>query len=139
MAEAARHVAKFWRPDPQIDAARKHPRWASFHRECGQQGLFFDDIEKQGRGYAAIAFRVEKSGEQWISYRVSSGTGRGPIEAVLSAFDAALAGGFAVDPTLGGLLTANTPAAPQINDLDALLGGASPPPAADDELMDLIG
>lgn len=135
MAEPVRHVAKFWRLDQQIEAARKHAGWATFHRECGAQGLFFDDIEKQGRGYSAISFRVETRGEYYATFRVSKGTGRSPIDAVLGAFTAAVDAGFAVDPTLGALLTVVQVAPEQ--DWDALIDGA--PETPQDELMDLIG
>lgn len=135
MAEAVRHITRFLRVDAQIETARKHKGWAMFHRECGAQGLFFDNIEKQGRGYGALSFRVENAGAHYHSYVVSRGTGRGPIDAVIAAFDAAVSAGFPVDPTLGRLLTTET--APLVADLDALLGGPVAPSA--DAFMDLIG
>lgn len=136
MAEAIRHISHFLRLDPQIEDARKHKGWANFHRECGAQGLYFDDIAKAGRGYSAISFRLEKHGDTYQSFRVSKGTGRTPIDAVLSAFDEAVIGGFAVDSTLYGLLAE---AAPQVmpDDLDMLLG--EPVSVAADEFMDMIG
>lgn len=131
MAEPIRHVTSHMRFDLQIDAARKHKGWVTFHRECGRAGLFFDAIEKQGRGYSAISFRMEKSGENWTSYRVSKGSGSGVIEAVLSAFDGAVGAGFAIDVRLR-LPLAGEP----VSGLDALLGAPTTPL---DEIMDLIG
>jgi hypothetical protein len=138
MADAVRHITHFLRLDQQIEAARKHKNWPAFHRECGAQGLYFDNIEKQGRGYGCISFRLEKHGDTYQSFRVSTGSGRGVIDAVLSCFDAAVKQGFAVDPTLGGMLTDTAPpVAP--DDLDALLGLTEPVAESEDELMDLIG
>lgn len=122
----------FWRPDPAIAAARKHPGWALFHRCCGDTGLAFDDIEKSGRGYSCLTFRHQRhSNGDWSRYRVSDGSGRTVIEAVLSAFDAAVAAGWPVDPSVRDLLTTDTrletPAA------------AAPVVTTDDELDDLLG
>lgn len=45
-----------WRPDPAIDAARKLPDWARFHRVCGQHDVVFDEFERVGRVYRCAGY-----------------------------------------------------------------------------------
>lgn len=120
----------FWRSDPKIDEARRHPGWKEFHRRCGLAGLYFDDIEASGREYSALAFRLQRSGEIYLRFRIAEGRGRGVIPAVLAAFRAAHDSGWAVDPALADLL-GDTPAPPpSAVEFDDLLGDA--PGAADE-------
>lgn len=78
----------FFRHDARVEDARKHPAWKSFHRACGQMGLYFDDIERigtRGTRYSALAFRVEPRPNHFNRYSVAKGEGDGPIGAVLDA------------------------------------------------------
>jgi hypothetical protein len=128
--------------DKDIEAARRARGWIEFHRACGQQGLFFDDIEKEGRGrYSAISIRVEKhvtaaGSELYHRYLVSRGAGKGAIDAVLSAFHAAVAAGFPVDPAHANLFDAPA-ATPPVGEFDDLIGGSSA--STSDEFEDLLG
>lgn len=117
----------FWRRDPFVAEASKHPGWNQFHRECGKAGLFFDDVDPVGddgkdvtrrpkRGYSAVAFRVEDGRYRYV---VAQGRGEGPIAAVIAAYRAAIDEGFAA------------PAG-----LDAIFDDT---PTGADPLMDLIG
>lgn len=90
----------FWRADEKLKALARDPRWAAFHRACGSEGLFFDDIDPindeplkdvtdkmRGRGYQAIAFRIGKDkGGHLIQEFRGRGTGQGPVEAVIAAY-----------------------------------------------------
>ena len=90
----------FYMIDKVVEEARKHSGWVSFHRECGREGLYFNDIDKDGRkSYTAVAVRVEKDRRGFIiPYLVSRGKGKTPIDAVLDAFNGAVAAGFKVSP-----------------------------------------
>ncbi|PAL23565.1 hypothetical protein [Sphingopyxis sp. GW247-27LB] len=123
-----------WKSDPQIEAARKVQGWSDFHASCGQQGLYFDDIEREGRGYRCMAFTLRRSGpDNYQRIVVARGQGRGVIDAVLACFDAALAEGFAVSVAHRALLDGSAVTAV---DLDDLIGA---PVSAAPELEDLIG
>lgn len=129
----------FWRADARVDEARKHHGWREFHRRCGEAGLYFDDIEAAGREYTALAFRLQRSGDAYLRFKVADGRGRGVIPAVLAAFEAAVSAGWPVDPALAQLLQSDRPApapapANSDNDLNVLLGDPEPPasPAIDD-------
>lgn len=90
---------KMWKgPDPEVRAAANLPGWAAFHRECGQQGLSFDDIERVGRSrrFTAVTYRLEKVRSHFAAYQVSKGSGDSVVAAVLDAFDAAVAAGFRI-------------------------------------------
>lgn len=131
-----RHFTRFLRMDDRVQKVRQHRGWREFHRQCGEHGLYFDAIEKQGRGYQALTFRVQSVGDFYHSYVVSRGSGREPIDAVLSAFHEAVTRGHKVDPRLVDLLA--TDVVTRIpDDLDALLGVAVAAPIP--EIMDLIG
>lgn len=129
-----RHITRFMRMDDRVQKARQHRGWRDFHRQCGEAGLFFDHIEKQGRGYHAVAFRVERRGEFFASFVLARGSGREPIDAVLSAFHEAVKVHPRAKPELADLLSDGSSVSIIPDDLDALLGGA---PAT--EIMDLIG
>jgi len=106
----------FWRADEKLEAIGRERRWIDFHRACGAQGLFFDDIDPvnddpkkdvtdrmRGRGYQAVAFRVGKDkGGHFIQLFVARGIGSDPVEAVLAAYRAAIEAG---DPVTHGLDT----------------------------------
>lgn len=80
-----------WKPDDQVEAARKAPGWVEFHRQCGRHKLFFDHIERDGRRgpYKATAFTVEQRGPHLVSVFVANGSGKTPIEAVADAYRSA--------------------------------------------------
>lgn len=124
--------AMMWKPDPLIDAARRAPGWSEFHRECGKEWLYFDEIEREGRGYRALCYTARKTAPDFYQRTVvARGQGRGVLDAVLAAFDAAVAAGFPVTVAHRGLLDGSAAA---VVDLDDLIGGA-----AVVELEDLIG
>ena len=116
--------ALFYTVDPIIEAARRVPGWSEFHKACGRQGLYFEDIERTGRSrkeYGAVATRVEPRRDMYLRYKVADGRGDGPIAAVLSAFDAAVAAGFPVDPA-HRLLLDGTPPSTVIDDYEEMFG-----------------
>lgn len=134
---AERHRSKntmFWRVDQKLKALYRDPRWVAFHRACGKEGLFFDDIDPindnpkvdvtdkmRGRGYQAIAFRIGKDrGGFLIQELCGRGTGQTPVDAVISAYRDAIERGDAVPPGLESILLA-------------------PEKGDDDILMELIG
>lgn len=124
----------FWRLDPRVEEARKHPGWVEFHRRCGATGLCFDDIEPGVRGsYTALSFRHQPRGREYLRFKVSDGSGAGVIAAVLSAFDAAVAGGWPIDPAVGDLLRSDARPALRVvptaapPELDELLGDPEVP------------
>ena len=126
----------FWRADPRIDEARRHSGWVQFHRTCGATGLYFDDLEPAARGgYSAVAFRLQKPAAEYLRLKVSDGSGPGVIAAVLSAFDAAVAGGWPIDPAAGDLLRSDARPALRVvpaaapPELDELLGDPEAPAA----------
>lgn len=135
----------FYFVDAVLEDARRVEGWRQFHRACGAQGLYFDDIDKVSgkRGfYSAITFRLEERGQglskQYLRFLVSSGEGKGPIPAVLSAFDAAVAAGFPVDPAHREILVPTKPAQ-AFDDLDALIGVAFVTPPAEPDFASMIG
>jgi len=117
----------FWFVDKEVEAARKHPGWKQFHRECGKAGLYFDDIERSaGRRspYTAYAYSLSKSRRGFYQQNlVARGRAPTPNAVVLDCFDKAVAAGFDVDPSLRNLL----------------VGDAVAPPADDDEFADILG
>lgn len=142
MQAGQRHRPKntmFWRADERLKVLGRDPRWCAFHRACGKEGLFFDDIDPindephkdvtdkmRGRGYQAIAFRVDKDrGGFLISVFSGSGTGQGPVEAVIAAYRDAIERGDTVTTGLESILLTETP---------------QPAPApVEDDFMELIG
>lgn len=115
----------FYTHDTALEALHRVPSWVQFHKQCGVQGLFFDDIEKEGRrgAYSAVSFRLEKR-DGFIRYLVARGKGADPIAAVLDTFENSIAAGFPVTPELRNLFDA--PAAPDSVDYDDILGGETP-------------
>jgi hypothetical protein len=77
-----------WKVDPNVDAARRLPQWGDFHRTCGEKGLCFDHIERDGRrGYKCVAFRLEKTNNGgWMGIGVSEGSGKLVLDALGDAF-----------------------------------------------------
>ncbi len=127
--------AMMWKSDPLIDAARKAPGWSEFHRECGKQWLYFDEIEREGRGYRALAYTARKVSDGFYQRTVvARGMGRGVIDAVLAAFDGAHDAGFHIDYELRALLDGSPPPVTGVIDFDDLIGGGSTI-----DLEDLIG
>jgi hypothetical protein len=102
----------FWRADEKLAALARDQRWIDFHRACGRDGLFFDDIDPvnddpkkdvtdrmRGRGYTAIAFRIDKDGRGFLIQRfVARGKGEDPVAAVIDTYKNAIAAGDAVTP-----------------------------------------
>lgn len=82
----------FWRADEQLKALGRNQHWIDFHRACGSEGLFFDDIKQVSRGYQATAFRVVRDRMEFSG----RGTGAGPVEAVIAAYRDAIERGDAV-------------------------------------------
>jgi len=70
---------------PELEAARKLPAWAAFHRACGRQRLFFDlPVRERKRGpFTAVAFTAKPSS---ASYELARGTGKTVIDAVADGF-----------------------------------------------------
>lgn len=157
MAAGQRHVSKntmFWRADEKLKALMRDPRWPAFHRACGREGLFFDDIDPindkphkdvtdamRGGGYQAVAFRAEKDRSgSYISVFCGRGTGQGPVDAVIAAYQDAIKRG---DPVAHGhetILTAEV-AAVAPDAIDAVLEQLPPPPPPTDDINieELIG
>ena len=91
---AAAHTPKselFWRPDPNVDAARKLPEWVEFHRICGRQSLCFDHIERDGRRgqYTAQAMMIERSGGGYQYRLLATGRGADVLASLSAAYEAA--------------------------------------------------
>lgn len=112
-----------WKPDPEVDALKKRPRWQEFHRVCGQRGLYFDRPVKQGRGYQCVAFTTKKTAQGgWSSYHLATGTGRTALDAMWQAYEESGRG----DSTTGelwGWVTGQLSAAPsQVEDFEDLFG-----------------
>lgn len=79
----------FWRPDANVDAARKLPEWVEFHRVCGRQSLCFDHIERTGKHsgpYRCHAFRTQRNGENWVFVDLGHGEGRTVVDALAAAY-----------------------------------------------------
>lgn len=105
MTAPASHTPRaemFWRPDPQVDAARRLPEWGAFHQICGRMGLCFDHIERESRRglYVCDAMRVERLSGGGYQLRLLH-QGRGDV---LSALGAAYAGSGIVVPGATELL-----------------------------------
>ena len=75
-----------WKVDPNMDAARKLKDWARFHRVCGQSGVYFDSIERQGRMYHCVAFSLRKVDQDLFNaIKLCEGTGRTILDALSDA------------------------------------------------------
>lgn len=109
--------AMHWRGiPPEVQAARKRPGWAPFHRERARHGLFCDDIDRApGGGFRATTFRVEPDHRFYAFFRVSEAHAPTPEEACAEAVRAAAAAGFPIPADVTALLQ-STP------DLEALIG-----------------
>ncbi len=105
-----------WRSDPNIDAARRLPAWPAFHKACSAAGFHFDHIEKQGRGYAAVAFTAVKRRGLFEFVQLATGTGKTVLAALV---DAHAKSGRATPATTAVLaaLTAPVVAASDFDDL----------------------
>lgn len=140
----------FWRADDKLAALMRDPRWVGFHRACGKDGLFFDDIDPvndkplkdvtdamRGAGYQAVAFRVEKDERGYLiqAFR-GRGVGADPVAAVLAAYRAAIADGDPVTPGLESILSGEPDAAQMERDAERFV-----PMTATEEIdiEDLIG
>lgn len=76
-----------WRPDPSVDATRKLPEWAAFHRLCGQHGLAFDGLERSGRQYRCRAVSPKKTSQGgYVFIDQGTGEGRTVIDALREAY-----------------------------------------------------
>lgn len=142
-----------WRPDPVIEACRMHPNWAAFHRYCGMRGLFFDDIEKSGRGYKCLTFRYEEESGRFFRYEVTPGQGKCPQSACIDALQSAIEQGWEIPVQICRFFDEGVahirPPLPSIEealkrmdgqaDLDTLLGQPVATPSPTENFMDLIG
>lgn len=104
----------FWRADQRLKTLQRDQRWVDFHRACGRCGLFFDDIDPvndkptqdvtdkmRAGGYRAVSFRASQDrAGNYMQVFVSRGTGKDPVDAVLSTYRAAVESG---DPVARGL------------------------------------
>lgn len=118
----------FWRADAKLAELGRDQRWIDFHRACGRDGLFFDDIDPvndkpqkdvtdamRGGGYTAVAVRTAKDSKGfWIQNFVARGKGQDPIAAVIDAYRTAIAAG---DPVKAGHEAIFTPEEINIEDL----------------------
>lgn len=145
MEAGQRHRSKntmFWRADQALKALGREQRWIDFHRACGRDGLFFDDIDPindkplndvtdamRGAGYQATAFSISKDKNGFLIQEFRGrGKGQGPIAAVIAAYHDAIERGHAVTRSLESILLNDTP--------------EPTPPAAtevDDDFLELIG
>lgn len=77
-----------WKPDPDAEAARKHPDWKQFHREAGKLGVFFDHIRRESRTkFGCVAFTTRPSDAGgWNSFHLADGTGRTVMESLDDAW-----------------------------------------------------
>jgi hypothetical protein len=75
-----------WRADPAVDAARKLPDWAKFHRACGVCDVFYDHIERHGRGYRCTVFTRWKENDLWYHRKLADGDGKTVVEALADAY-----------------------------------------------------
>lgn len=82
-----------WKCDENLVAARRLPKWNRFHRACGEQNLFFDNVERRDRRdtYKCVAFTVERRETgKFIgaprSVFIAEGTGKTVLEALGAAF-----------------------------------------------------
>ena len=118
-----------WKQDAEIDATRKRPGWAAFHRRCGQSALYFDHPERQGRrgGYQITAFSATRRAGFYETRPLATSSGATVLDALAAAYRDA--GRPVADAELATLL-----AGPVYTDLDQLLGGESA-----SELEDLLG
>lgn len=101
-----------WQPPlPELQAARASNGWKTFHRECSRHGLFFDDVNRNARNqWSAVAYILRGD----TKYTIARGSGRDPIAAVQSAFDAARESGHPIPH----LSVAGIP----VDELDDLIG-----------------
>lgn len=77
-----------WRPDANIDAARKLPGWRDFHRVCGRVGLYFDRMQKAGRGYTCDAFTAHRRRDHYVTEKLATGRGVSVVASVEAAYRA---------------------------------------------------
>lgn len=81
----------FWRPDSNVDAARRLPEWNAFHRACGKRHIGFDHIERDGRRgpYRANCNEWRRTSVGgWVFVSRGEGRGRTVVEALAAAFRA---------------------------------------------------
>jgi len=75
-----------WSLDPNVEAARKHPAWKDFHRACAVANLYFDHMQKEGRGYKCTAFTLYEQRGSLFNQEVCTGRGKTVLESVVAAF-----------------------------------------------------
>jgi len=111
-----------WKRDPEVEAAEKLPDWQRFHRCCGEQKVFFDRIEKQGRGYKCDAFTTEPTrAGGWRAVHLATGTGKSVLQALADAY----AGSGKEIPEAAALLVRGLGAGGvTMDDFDALISAA---------------
>lgn len=78
----------FFRVDPELEKLRKSRDWADFHRLCGAQRLYFDDIEKVSRKeWCADAFTIKTSDIASQQIFLAKGSGETVMDAIRDAFE----------------------------------------------------
>lgn len=126
----------FWRPDANVDAARKLAEWGAFHRLAGQHSVYFDSFEKSGRKYRCVAFTVRKPGENCYFVKLAEGQGDTVLAAIAAALDSC---GVEVPGAAAmlrrGLAGSAITVPPPSPEFDNLLGGDAP----SDDYEDLLG
>lgn len=133
--------AIIWEEDRLLVETRKHPRWATFQRECGKVGVFFE-VERSSSPRTAPRYKCQAIRYTRVRPDFHQGTviatveADHPMRAQVEGFHAAIASGdetaAELDPQLAGML-GDTPAPPDPI-IASLLGG----PVAD-PMKDLIG
>jgi hypothetical protein len=123
-----------WRLDPEVEAARRLPGWAEFHRACGAAGVFYDHIERESgkrSDYVATAFGVTPRGSVYVSHLIAKGRGKTPLEAVLSA-----ASQVSIDMPGSEEAAKRMLGQPANDDVDDFAEFVTPPAPVDDNQVD---
>ena len=105
-----------WKADPAVEAARKLPGWAEFHRACGRLTLYFDHVTRDRTGFVCDAF----TGSGTETRKLVTGRGATVIAAIADAHDRS----GRANPETRRLLAAMTAPIPA-SDFDGLLGGGN--------------
>lgn len=132
-------------------AARRHPGWTRFHRQCGDLGVFFA-TEAHGSGYRTTAIRYEKVGDgRYREIDIASADAALPIPSVVAAFEVARDSGDVAGSRLPsdiaellaeGAISSEQTATPQPAEnshFGAISNPAPATPAVDDMFASLLG
>lgn len=76
-----------WKPDPQVQEARKLRDWPAFHEEAAKLGLAFDGFERKGRSITCSANKIVKTAMGgWSLQLLATGTGSTVLDALEQAY-----------------------------------------------------